>query len=53
MSLDTITATARWTAGCPYSRLEPDRGVAELIDRAQVAIFRAGVVEVPVRRRDA
>jgi nitrite reductase (NADH) small subunit len=30
----------RWTAVCPLSRLEPERGVAVLVDGAQVAVFR-------------
>jgi nitrite reductase (NADH) small subunit len=30
----------RWTAVCPYTRLEPERGVAALVNGAQVAIFR-------------
>jgi nitrite reductase (NADH) small subunit len=29
-----------WTPVCPFSRLEPERGVAALVDGAQVAIFR-------------
>ena len=29
-----------WTAVCPYDVLLPERGVAALIDRAQVAVFR-------------
>jgi nitrite reductase (NADH) small subunit len=29
-----------WTAVCPYLRLEPDRGVAALVDGVQVALFR-------------
>jgi nitrite reductase (NADH) small subunit len=41
MSTDTLTRTTlRWSAVCAYSRLEPERGVAALIDGAQVAIFR-------------
>jgi nitrite reductase (NADH) small subunit len=38
MSIDTITM--RWTAICPYDRLEPERGVAALVGGEQVAIFR-------------
>ena len=30
----------RWTAVCPYTRLEPESGVAALVSGAQVAIFR-------------
>ena len=41
MSLDTtIDGAVRWTAVCPYPRLEPERGVAALIDGEQVAVFR-------------
>jgi nitrite reductase (NADH) small subunit len=29
-----------WVAVCPYSRLEPERGVAAYVDGVQVAIFR-------------
>lgn len=36
-----MTAPAmQWTAVCPYSRLEPERGVAALVGGVQVAIFR-------------
>src|SRR4029450_746911 len=34
------TSMTRWTAVCPYSELEPERGVAALINGAQVAVFR-------------
>lgn len=40
MSVQTINATAQWTGVCPYSRVEPERGVAALVDGVQVAIFR-------------
>lgn len=30
----------QWTAVCPYQRLEPERGVAALVDGVQMAIFR-------------
>jgi nitrite reductase (NADH) small subunit len=30
----------QWTYVCPYPRLEPERGVAALVDGVQVAIFR-------------
>ncbi len=30
----------RWTAVCEYGRLVPERGVAALVDGAQIAIFR-------------
>ncbi|HEU4425931.1 MAG TPA: nitrite reductase small subunit NirD [Pilimelia sp.] len=39
--MNTDTSTQRWTAVCPYERLEPERGVAALVGGAQVAIFRA------------
>ena len=32
---------AGWTTVCRYRDLEPERGVAALIGRAQVALFRA------------
>jgi nitrite reductase (NADH) small subunit len=38
MSTDLLTL--RWTAVCAYDHLEPERGVAALIDGAQTAIFR-------------
>jgi nitrite reductase (NADH) small subunit len=34
------TITVAWTVVCAYDRLEPERGVAALIDGVQVAIFR-------------
>ncbi|MEV7331783.1 nitrite reductase small subunit NirD [Micromonospora sp. NPDC093244] len=34
------TITVDWTAICPVDRLEPDRGVAALVDGVQVALFR-------------
>lgn len=41
MTLDaTITDGLRWTVVCPYPRLEPERGVAALVDGEQVALFR-------------
>lgn len=36
------TATVNWTAICPLDRLDPDRGVAALVDGVQVALFRTG-----------
>lgn len=33
-------STLHWTSVCPYHRLEPERGVAALVDGAQIAIFR-------------
>jgi nitrite reductase (NADH) small subunit len=38
MTVETLAVT--WTAVCPYDRLEPERGVAALVDGAQVAVFR-------------
>ncbi|WP_328370212.1 nitrite reductase small subunit NirD [Micromonospora zamorensis] len=35
-----LTTTLSWTAVCPLDRLEPDRGVAALVDGAQIALFR-------------
>ena len=29
-----------WTLICPYERLEPERGVAALVEGAQIAVFR-------------
>ncbi|MFI6328018.1 nitrite reductase small subunit NirD [Micromonospora chersina] len=39
MSAPTMVA---WTAVCPLDRLDPDRGVAALVDGVQVALFRTG-----------
>ena len=36
----------KWTVVCPYPRLEPERGVAALVDGAQVALFRVHDGEV-------
>ena len=44
MTVDTITM--RWTAVCPYDRLEPERGVAALVGGVQVAIFRTHTGEL-------
>ncbi|MEH0937409.1 nitrite reductase small subunit NirD [Micromonospora psammae] len=38
----TATMTLTWTPVCPLDRLEPDRGVAALVDGVQVALFRTG-----------
>ncbi|MFV2008869.1 MULTISPECIES: nitrite reductase small subunit NirD [unclassified Micromonospora] len=40
MSVQTVNVTAQWTPVCPYSRVEPERGVAALVDGEQVAVFR-------------
>lgn len=37
MSAPTAT---RWVVVCRYQQLEPERGVAALVDGAQVALFR-------------
>lgn len=34
--------TLDWTPVCPLDRLEPERGVAALVDGVQVALFRTG-----------
>jgi nitrite reductase (NADH) small subunit len=39
MSTETLD-TLVWTPICPYDRLEPERGVAALVDGVQIAIFR-------------
>ncbi|HEX8627286.1 MAG TPA: nitrite reductase small subunit NirD [Catenuloplanes sp.] len=36
----TPAAVAVWTPICPVSRIEPERGVAALVDGEQIAIFR-------------
>ncbi|MEH0843152.1 nitrite reductase small subunit NirD [Micromonospora sp. CPCC 205711] len=36
------TTTLDWTAVCPLHRLDPDRGVAALVDGVQVALFHTG-----------
>ena len=33
-------AAERWTAVCPWERLQPERGVAALVDGEPVAVFR-------------
>lgn len=35
-----ITTLPGWTVVCPLERLDPDRGVAALVDGVQVALFR-------------
>ncbi|MFJ8580946.1 nitrite reductase small subunit NirD [Micromonospora sp. NPDC093277] len=34
--------TLDWALICPLERLDPDRGVAALVDGVQVALFRTG-----------
>ncbi|PZF95418.1 nitrite reductase small subunit NirD [Micromonospora deserti] len=36
----TTATMLSWTVVCPLDRLEPDRGVAALVDGVQVALFR-------------
>jgi nitrite reductase (NADH) small subunit len=36
----TTPFSPQWTYVCPYQRLEPERGVAALVDGVQIAIFR-------------
>ncbi|MGC5050013.1 nitrite reductase small subunit NirD [Micromonospora sp. DT48] len=36
----TTTTALDWVTVCPVDRLDPDRGVAALVDGVQVAIFR-------------
>lgn len=38
--MTTVSAEALWTPVCPYDRLEPERGMAALVDGVQIAIFR-------------
>jgi nitrite reductase (NADH) small subunit len=35
-----------WTPICPYTRLEPERGVTALVGGAQVAVFRTSEGEL-------
>lgn len=35
-----LTGSIEWTVVCPYSRLEPERGIAALVAGVQVALFR-------------
>jgi nitrite reductase (NADH) small subunit len=38
---DAMSApTSQWTPVCSYHQLEPERGVAALVDGVQVALFR-------------
>lgn len=38
--MTTAIMTGTWTAICAVDRLQPERGVAALVDGVQVAIFR-------------
>ncbi|MGI5523907.1 nitrite reductase small subunit NirD [Micromonospora sp. CA-259024] len=44
--------TRGWTAVCPLNQLEPDRGVAALVDGAQVAVFRTADGLFAIDNRD-
>ncbi|MET8321647.1 nitrite reductase small subunit NirD [Micromonospora sp. NPDC005189] len=48
----TQTTTLSWIAVCPLDRLEPDRGVAALVDGAQVALFRTADGLFAIDNRD-
>ena len=37
----TMMRVRRWTIVCAYDALQPERGVAALVDGEQVALFRA------------
>lgn len=38
--MTTAPLTAPWVVVCPVERIQPERGVAALIDGVQVALFR-------------
>ncbi len=38
--MTTAIMTGTWTAICAFDRLQPERGVAALIDGVQIAVFR-------------
>ncbi|MGN9776297.1 nitrite reductase small subunit NirD [Micromonospora sp. H33] len=49
----TSTATLPdWTAVCPVDHLDPDRGVAALVDGVQVALFRTADGLFAIDNRD-
>ncbi|MDG4806222.1 nitrite reductase small subunit NirD [Micromonospora sp. WMMD1120] len=48
----TQTLTLNWTTVCPLDRLEPDRGVAALVDGVQVALFRTADGLFAIDNRD-
>ncbi|MDG4783834.1 nitrite reductase small subunit NirD [Micromonospora sp. WMMD961] len=48
----TQTLTLTWTTICPLDRLEPDRGVAALVDGVQVALFRTADGLFAIDNRD-
>ncbi len=48
----TTTIALRWTVVCPLDRLDPDRGVAALVDGVQVALFRTADELFAIDNRD-
>ncbi|GLZ61624.1 MULTISPECIES: nitrite reductase small subunit NirD [Micromonospora] len=48
----TQTLTLTWTTVCPVDRLEPDRGVAALVDGVQIALFRTADGLFAIDNRD-
>ncbi|MEW2431493.1 nitrite reductase small subunit NirD [Micromonospora sp. NPDC047644] len=48
----TQTLTLTWTTVCQVDRLEPDRGVAALVDGAQIALFRTADELFAIDNRD-
>ncbi|WFE51786.1 MULTISPECIES: nitrite reductase small subunit NirD [unclassified Micromonospora] len=46
------TITRSWTAVCALDRLEPDRGVAALVDGTQIALFRTADGLFAIDNRD-
>ncbi|MCZ7378394.1 MULTISPECIES: nitrite reductase small subunit NirD [unclassified Micromonospora] len=46
------TITLSWTAVCTLDRLEPDRGVAALVDGTQIALFRTADGLFAIDNRD-
>ncbi|MEU8183409.1 nitrite reductase small subunit NirD [Micromonospora sp. NPDC049047] len=48
----TQTLTSTWTTICLLDRLEPDRGVAALVDGVQIALFRTADELFAIDNRD-
>ncbi|MEU4474803.1 nitrite reductase small subunit NirD [Micromonospora sp. NPDC023888] len=48
----TQTLTLTWTTVCHLDRLEPDRGVAALVDGVQIALFRTADELFAIDNRD-
>ncbi|MEU1589305.1 nitrite reductase small subunit NirD [Micromonospora sp. NPDC005710] len=46
------TSTLDWTVVCALHRLEPDRGVAALVDGMQIALFRTADELFAIDNRD-